>query len=235
MSNNFNLFESDYDNSEPNLILPSLWEAHQIHNQASSMPLYVQDQNLSDKLPVRMDSINYNMYAPSLPKGFVRSFFKIDDYQDYARIVGKHYSRANLFASFCEKANVTNLTNFRNILMITTSDYPTLQWLEDKLFENLKNKKLPVYDNSLSWRKNISIEKKKVYFCWNLKNPITSIEDVTLLFKNFGKINKVRIIFDKEKNQFRNYGWVTFDKSIDAKNAVESNALPNINIEFAKD
>jgi hypothetical protein len=106
------------------------------------------------------------MYAPSLPKGSVRSFFKIDDPQDYARIVGKHYSRANLFASFCEKANVTNLTNFRNILMITTSDYPTLQWLEDKLFENIKNKKnrLPVYNNSLSWRKNITIEKNKIYF-----------------------------------------------------------------------
>jgi hypothetical protein len=176
------------------------------------------------------------MYAPSLPKGSVRSFFKIDDPNDYARVVGKYYSRANLFSSFCEKANATNLPNFRNILMITTSDYPTLQWLEDKLFEILKNKKnkLPVYDNSLSWRKDISIEKNKIYFYWNLKKPITSIEDVTVLFKNFGKINKVHILFDKEKNQFKNYGWVTFDKSIAAKNAVESNTLPDISIEYAK-
>jgi hypothetical protein len=238
MSNNFKQFESNYDSSESNykLILP-LWKEEKIHNNISpnqtSSPFYEQAQYSSNNLPVRMDPINYNMCAPSLPNGSVRSFFKIDNPQDYARIVGKHFSRANLFASFCEKANVTNLPNCRNILMITTTDYPTLQWLENKLFENLKNK-LTVDQKFLSSKKNIHNEKNKIYFYCNIINAISSIEDVTIYFKKFGKINKVCIPIDKETNRFRNYGWITFDKSNEATNAVKSNTIPYITVEFAR-
>jgi hypothetical protein len=228
-------------NNNFNIILPSLWEKNQLNNnkeftpQSSSLFLNTPHAEVN-KLPQRMDPINYILDTHTLPLGFVRSFFKIDNPNDYGRIVGKNYSRANFCASYIKNSRVSNVPNHRNVLMIITNDFASLQWLENKLFEILKEpsrESQPTCNSISIWQKANPIQKNRIYFYWDRKNSINSKDEIKKLFETFGKVTNIKIFYQKDINKFKNYGWITYESSESAKNAVTINNLPNITIEYA--